>query len=685
MATEARQQADHPLDPLTPGEIETAGELLRDHEGLGERSRIVKIVLKEPAKAVLREYEENGVDVEREAKSVIRDSAERKTYEAVVSLDDEEVTALEHVEGAQPSIAIEEFIECEQTVMANEEWQDALHRRGVEDTDRAMVDPWSAGYDFVPEHIDRSRRLAHGLTYVRPSPEDGDEGYAKPVTGLHAYVDLDAMEVVDVVDHGPPDEDNPLPPGDLNYREGDVEFREDLTPYDVVQPEGPSWEIDGHKVEWQNWHFRVGWTQREGLVLHNVGYEDEDGEVRRILSRASLAEMSVPYGTPDRNDRFKNAMDAGEYNVGRLAKSLEKRCDCLGYMHYFDAVMNTMEGEVNVVPNAICMHEEDYGLLWERTDWRTESAESRRNRRLVVSFIAPVGNYDYAFYWYFYQDGKIQVQVRLTGINNVSATAKDESVSGYGEMVAPQLNAPIHHHMFNFRLDFDVDGQGNSVYEVQNEAVPHGPEGFSPHDEVSEGALNPGGNAFMATQRQLATEQEAQRMIESKKGRFWKITNPDKTNSLGEPVGYRLEPKTNVAAAMQEDSSVMRRSGFVENHLWVTPYAEDERFPAGEYPNQAEGPQGLPVWTEQDRDLDNEDLVVWYTLGKNHITRPEDWPVLSVQRADFVISPDNFFDRSQAVDVPPEHVINEGHDIPSRDEYQDETDYDAEDAAADDD
>jgi len=684
MAIDAKQRVDHPLDPLTPDEIETVGELLHEYDELGDQSRIVKIVLDEPSKDALEEYEDNGTEIEREAQSVIRDSAERETYEATVSLETEAVTALEHIEGAQPSIAIEEFIECEQTVMANEEWQAALERRGVENTDRAMVDPWSAGYDFVPEHIDPNRRLAHGLTYVRPSPEDGDEGYAKPVTGLHAYVDLDAMEVVDVIDHGPPDEENPLPPEELRYREGDVDFRDDITPYDVVQPEGPSWELDGHKVEWQNWHFRVGWTQREGLVLYNVGYED-DGEVRRILNRASLAEMSVPYGTPDRDDRFKNAMDVGEYNVGRLAKSLEKRCDCLGYMHYFDAVMNTMDGEVNVVPNAICMHEEDYGLLWERTDWRTESAESRRNRRLVVSFIAPVGNYDYAFYWYFYQDGKIQVQVRLTGINNVSATAKGDSASGYAEMVAPQLKAPIHHHMFNFRLDFDIDGRSNSIHEVQNAEIPYGPDGFSPHADVSEDALNPGGNGFLAEQRQLETEKEAQRMIDSKKGRYWKITNPDETNALDQPVGYRLEPKTNVAPAVKEGSSVMRRSGFIKNHLWVTQYDDDERFPAGKYPNQAEGPQGLPVWTEQDRDLDNEDLVVWYTLGKNHITRPEDWPVLSVQRADFVISPDNFFDRSQAVDVPPEHVINEGHEIPSRDEYQDETDHGAEDDAAADD
>lgn len=673
MATEAKKAVDHPLDPLLPGEVETAGELLREASDFTDSARMVKIELNEPSKEALNEYRENGTEIEREAFAVIRDSPERKTYEVVVSLEDEEITDVEHIDGAQPSIAIQEFIECEQTVKENEEWQAALEDRGVEDTDRAMVDPFSVGYDFIPEDIDRDRRMAHGLSYLRPSEEDGDEGYAKPIHGLHAFVDLDAMEVVKVVDDGAPDEDNIFPPEEMHYREGEVDLRDDVEPYDVVQPNGPSFDVDGHKVEWQNWEFRVGWTQREGLVLHNIGYND-DGKFRKILNRASLAEMAVPYGSPDRHDRFKNAMDAGEYNIGRMAKSLEKRCDCLGYMHYFDAVMNTMDGDVSVVPNAICMHEEDYGLLWERSDWRTESAESRRNRRLVVSFIGAVGNYDYAFYWYFYQDGSIQVQVRLTGIDATATAAKDKDVTGYDELLAPQLKSAIHQHFFNFRLDFDIDGIDNNIYEIENQTVPTGPQGFSPHADPSVDSPNPGGNAFYADQRQLETEQEAQRLINPLEGRYWKVTNPNKTNKLDKEVGYRIEPRENVKAAQTDDSSVMRRAGFIDNHLWVTPHNEDERFPAGDYPNQAEGPHGLPVWTEQNRDLDNEDLVVWYTLGKNHVTRPEDWPVLPVQMANLKLTPDNFFDQSEAIDVPPEHVINESHNIPSRDEFQDETD-----------
>lgn len=101
----------------------------------------------------------------------------------------------------------------------------------------------------------------------------------------------------------------------------------------------------------------------------------------------------------------------------------------------------------------------------------------------------------------------------------------------------------------------------------------------------------------------------------------------------------------------------MERATFIDNHLWATPYDDDEEFPAGAYPNQHPGQAGLPEWTKQNRSLDGEDIVLWYSLGVNHVTRPEDWPVLPVHNASFKLEPVNFFNESPAVDVPPEHAI----------------------------
>lgn len=186
--------------------------------------------------------------------------------------------------------------------------------------------------------------------------------------------------------------------------------------------------------------------------------------------------MNVPYCAPDPNHNWKNAVDIGEYSIGRLANPLTEGCDCLDYMHYFDAVMNDTDGEVSVVPNAICIHEEDYGTLWKHTNWRTENSEVRRNRRLVISFVAAVGNYDYQFNWFFYQDGSVKSQVRLTGINSNGLVSLDEEpTSGYYEMMAHKMNGMVNQHFFNFRLNMAVDGDENTQYRRQNEPVPKGP------------------------------------------------------------------------------------------------------------------------------------------------------------------------------------------------------------------
>ncbi|MEO0432182.1 MAG: tyramine oxidase, partial [Cyanobacteria bacterium J06656_5] len=324
--------------------------------------------------------------------------------------------------------------------------------------------------------------------------------------------------------------------------------------------------------------------------------------------------------------------------IGSLANSLKLGCDCLGEIYYFDAFITDSRGDVAQIENAVCLHEEDFGILWKHMDWRTEQTEVRRSRRLVISFIATVGNYEYGFYWYFYQDGTIQYEVKLTGMVSTAAVMPDE-MPKYGTLIAPQLNAPIHQHIFNVRMDMSVDGVNNSVYEV--DIVPE------------EDEHNPYGNAFYAKSTLLPTEQAAQRVIDPMKGRYWKIVNPSKTNAMGYPTAYKLMPGENTLPLARQDASVIRRATYMTKHLWVTPYSPDEKFPAGDYPNQHPGGVGLPAWTQADRSVEDTDVVVWYTFAHSHSPRAEDWPVMPVGTIGFMLKPLNFFDENPANDVPP--------------------------------
>jgi primary-amine oxidase len=322
-----------------------------------------------------------------------------------------------------------------------------------------------------------------------------------------------------------------------------------------------------------------------------------------------------------------------------LANSLTLGCDCLGTITYLDAVFSSERGTPYTVENAICIHEEDYGILWKHHDGRSGRSEVRRSRRLVVSSIATVGNYDYGFYWYFYLDGTIQFEVKLTGVLSTMAVAPDDRPR-FSAMVAPQLAAPLHQHLFNVRLDVEVDSDTNSVYESDVVPTPLGPD-------------NPWGNAFEAVLTPLRSEAEGARLADPAKSRTWKIVNPSSTNRLGEPVGYKLVPGATPTLLADTASSVGRRAAFATRNLWVTRYSPEERRAAGDYPNQHVGGDGLAKWTARDRALVDTDVVLWYTFGVTHVPRPEEWPVMPVEYSGFYLVPVGFFDRNPALDVPP--------------------------------
>ena len=96
-------------------------------------------------------------------------------------------------------------------------------------------------------------------------------------------------------------------------------------PYRVVQPEGPSFRVNGHQVIWEKWTFRVGFNYREGLTLHDIRYGG-----RSLFYRLSLAEMFVPYGDPRAPYPRKAAFDLGNDGAGINANNLRLGCDCLG-------------------------------------------------------------------------------------------------------------------------------------------------------------------------------------------------------------------------------------------------------------------------------------------------------------------------------------------------------------------
>jgi primary-amine oxidase len=641
-------QVRHPLDPLDADEIRQAVAILRRERPVTPEARFVSVNLNEPAKDQVALADLVGdsdagqpaddgqaaspaAEARREAFIVLIEPGQHLLYEAVVSLTADSVVSWRPVPGARGPVTMWEYAECQRVTAADSRVRAGLERRGITDPAQVLFEPWGIGTFTAEEEAER--RVMWTLMFYRQRPDDNP--YAKPIHGLTAIVDIDDMTVLRVEDQGIV----PFPPGDGAYAADRVgPLRSSLKPLEITQPDGPSFEVDGWEVRWERWRFRLGFTAREGLVLHTVGYEDR-GRVRPVIWRASVAELFIPYADPRPFLSWRQAFDIGEYGIGIMANSLERGCDCLGEIRYFDVELADSAGQPYPVRNAICLHEEDFGLLWKHFDADLLTTETRRSRRLVVSFIITASNYEYAFYWYFYQDGSIEFETKLTGIVLTSALAPG-GTSDYGTLVAPQTLAAHHQHFLSVRLDMAVDGLRNTVYEVDTEAIPPGPGNLY-------------GTAFRPVKRPLRREAEAQRVIDPLRGRYWLVANPGSVSELGHEAAYKLVPGSNILAFSHPDGPVIQRAAFATKHLWVTPYRPDELFPAGDYPNQHPGGAGLPEWTKADRPIENTDVVLWYTLGSHHLSRPEDWPVMPVERIGFALKPAGFFDQNPALDVPP--------------------------------
>jgi primary-amine oxidase len=625
----------HPLAPLNGDEITTARQLVFDSGRLvipADDVRFAYVGLCDPPKALVHAYDRGeDVSVDRRVRLTLLQGPEAVVVEVIVSLTRGAVDSWVEVADVRPALQIEEAISVIMALRSNPEWNAALDRRGIVDKSLVQIDPWPAG-NFGLAH-EKNRRITCALAYLRDAP--ADNGYARPLEGLKAYVDMGRGIVLEVVDLGVV----PFPPqGGSYYPEDNGPLRTDLRPITIAQPEGASYSVEGNLVRWQKWSLRVGMDPLEGLVLHTIGYED-GGRVRPLVFRASVSEMVVPYGDPGPMHSWKSAFDAGEWGLGRMANSLTLGCDCLGEVTYFDDVFADERGKPQTRPNAICLHEEDYGMLWKHVDLTSNRTEVRRSRRLVVSSIATVGNYEYGFYWYFYQDGTLQLEVKLTGIMSTMGVA-DGVGDAHASMVAPGLAAPYHQHLFNVRLNVEIDGTDNAVLEVDAVRSPLGDD-------------NPWGNAFAPVSTVLETELAARRDVDPSRSRSWKIVNRSTVNAVGQPTAYKLLPGSTPTLLADPTSSVGKRAAFASHNLWVTPFAEDERHAAGDYPNQHCGGDGLPRWTAQDRSVVDTDIVLWHSFGVTHIPRPEDWPVMPVEYTGFSLIPFGFFDRNPALDVPP--------------------------------
>ena len=625
--------AAHPLQPLEADEFRRCAAVLRRDRGVTDSWRIASIELREPTKATVKAWRP-GDEVTRAALVVLWDRADHRVFEAVVDLSGDVVESWTHVPGVTPNFTVDEYHDVEVAMKQHPDVIAALAARGITDLSLLLVDVWTYGRALMPEQW-RDRRLGWCDLWLRATPQGNP--YAHPVSGLKLVVDVNTLALLEIEDH----HDHGLPAVDGEYAPGlrEGEPRGDLKPLDIVQPEGPSFTItDDGELRWQRWSMRIGFNYREGPVIYQVAYDDH-GTEREVAYRLSFAEMVVPYRDSSFDHYRRTAYDIGEWGLGFMTTSLELGCDCLGEIRYLDATLHDSAGEPYTITNAICLHEEDDAVLWKHVD-PDAGTEVRRMRRMVVSCHVTVANYEYLVYWRFYTDGNIECEVRATGIMVTTPLAEGDPTPPTGVLVDERTYAPIHQHFIVARLDLDVDGAENTVVETETVVPP-----------VSE--TNPYGLDLVTTSTPVRSEAESARDHDWARQRGWKVVNPTRTNRHGTHPAYQLVPSASIPVLMDPAAPQYLRAPVIGHTVWVTRHHEDERWPAGAYPTQSEGDEGMTRWIADDEPLESTDVVLWYVFGIHHVPRVEDWPIMPADTIAFWLKPFGFFDQNPSVDVAP--------------------------------
>jgi len=626
----------HPLDALEADEIVQAAAILRREGATDETTPILSLSLEPPPKSEVLAWQA-GSDFPRAARAVVRRGQVNREY--VIDLRAGSIASTEEIPGpGQPTVSMPEILSAIEITLANPEMRAGLALRGIVDFGALFCAPRTAGNFGEPAQ--QKRRLvkvdcfdlSHNPTNV----------WAAPIEGLVAVVDLEAHEVLDVIDLGV------VPVNQRTWslsREAQDVLR-DAKPVQIQAPEGGNILIDGWQVRWQNWRFHLRWDPRAGTILSLLRYDD-GGRLREVMYQGNVSEIFVPYQDTSGGWYYRTYMDEGDYGLGTMHSPLIPGVDCPDNAVYLSPVMANYAGGADTLDRRICLFERPTGdATWRHFDFITGDLQGRQNVDLVVRFIATVGNYDYLFDWVLDNKGQVTCRIGASGMDAVKGVAStslaDASAAAdtsFGPLIAPNLAGINHDHFFSIRLDLDVDGTDNRF--VRDRLLPQ-----------RQGDDNPRRSIWKTVRDVAETDSAAKFRLNYENPSLWRVESSHARNKLGYPTSYAIKPSGNALPLVDEDDPPLQRAQFANYHLWVTPYRAREQWAGGDFSNQSSPGQGLPAWTANNRDVSDTDIVLWYTLGFHHAPSSEDWPVYSLGWQQVTIRPYNYFDQNPAMDLP---------------------------------
>jgi len=628
------EKRPHPLNALTANEIKEAVEIVKASPDFKPNTRFTQIALAEPEKAKVWNFVMSGtaVDEDRLANVTMLDG--KHVIESQVDLKNKKVLHWAPIKDAHGMVLLDDFSSVQNIINASKEFAEVLKKHGITDPSKVITTPLTVGYFDGKDGLKQEDRLLKVVSYL----DVGDGNYwAHPIENLVAVVDLEQKKIIKI-EEGPV---IPVPMAPRPY-DGRDRIAKQLKPLDIIEPEGKNYTITGDMVHWQNWDFHLRLDSRVGPILSTVTYND-NGTKRKIMYEGSLGGMIVPYGDPDVGWYFKAYLDSGDYGMGTLTSSIARGKDAPSNAVLLDETIADYTGAPMNIPHAIAVFERYAGPEYKHQEMGQPNVSTER-RELVIRWISTVGNYDYIFDWVFHENGTIGIDAGATGIEAVKGvqsktmhdpTAKDDTK--YGTLIDHNIVGTTHQHIYNFRLDLDVDGENNRLVAMDPDVKPNTAGG-------------PRTSTMQIDQHTIDSEQQAAQKFDP--GTIRLLSNTSKENRMGNPVSYQIIPYAGgthpvaTGAKFSPDEWIYHRLSFMDKQLWVTRYKADERYPEGKYPNRSTHDTGLGQYTKDNESVDNQDDVVWITTGTTHVARAEEWPIMPTEWVHALLKPWNFFNET---------------------------------------
>ncbi|OWM74252.1 primary amine oxidase 1-like [Punica granatum] len=589
----------HPLDPLDVSEIDRIRSIVQQSHGHTYPNLSFHYVdLEEPKKEDVLKWLSSTKKLNhspppplrRGAKVVIR--VRGQTHELSIDLETNRVLSDHTYTGnGFPPLTFTELYRASKLPLEYPKFEESVLKRGLNISEVSCI-PFTVGW--YGEAV--TKRALKVSCFYRGGTVNV---FARPIEGVTILVDVDSMRITSYNDRFT----IPLPKAKgSDYESSGI--APNSTRCNRTASSG--FTVKGREVRWANWEFHLAFHARAGIIISTASIFDEGkSKFRRVLYRGHVSETFVPYMDPKEEWYFRTFMDIGEYGFGKAADSLQAGVDCPENALYIDGYVVGADGHAQVVPRVICVFErESSNVAWRHTEINVP--------------------------------GRV---VALTGILEMKATAYtnqyqiNENV--YGILVANNTVAVNHDHFLTYYLDVDIDGRANTFVKSRLKT-----------EKVAGAGPRSLRKIYWTVVKEIVKSESEGRMQLGLEAADLLVVNPGQRTRIGNQVGYRLIPGQPISSLLSDDDFPQIRASYTKYQMWVTAYNRTERWAGGFYADRSRGDDGLAIWTRRNREIENRDIVLWYSVGFHHIPYQEDFPVMPTLHGGFELRPSNFFERN---------------------------------------